>query len=230
MKKGKLYGIGVGPGDPELMTLKAVRLIQECAVIAVPKGGAGEQTALNIASQWIKHQTLLHCDMPMTRDQAVLNACHEKAADDICAQLDTGKDVAFLTLGDPSIYSTYWYVHQRVQGRGYAVEMVPGIPSFCAAAARIGQALCEGKQMLHIIPASHESTKEGLELSGNKVLMKAGRSILEVRDYLEQKNQLNRATLIECCGMKDECIIQNVGQLNKPTKYFSTIIIREEPK
>lgn len=230
MKQGKLYGIGVGPGDPELMTCKAVRLIQECDVVAVPKGGTGEQTALSIAAQWIGDKQVLHCDMPMTRDKEVLNACHDQAADDICALLDTGKTVVFLTLGDPAVYSTYWYVHRRVEARGYAVEIVPGVPSFCAVAARLGQALCEGSQMLHIIPASHNATEEGLALPGNKILMKAGRSILEVRDLLEAQGKGDTAALVERCGMEGERVVRDLRELDDPTGYFSVILVREEQK
>lgn len=230
MNQGKLYGIGVGPGDPELLTCKAVRLIKECDVIAVPKGGSGEQTALQIAAAFIRDKPILHCDMPMTRDQAVLNACHDQAADDICALLDEGKNVAFLTLGDPAVYSTYWYVHRRVQARGYTVEIIPGVPSFCAAAARLGQALCEGSQMLHIIPASHSSTKEGLALSGNKILMKAGKSILEVRDLLEADGELDSAALVERCSMEGERVVRDLRELDDPTGYFSVILVQEEQK
>lgn len=230
MKQGKLYGIGVGPGDPELMTYKAVRLIQECDVIAVPKGGTGEQTALTIAAKWIEEKPILHCDMPMTRDQEVLHACHDKAADDICVQLDAGKNIAFLTLGDPAVYSTYWYVHRRVQARGYEVEIVPGVPSFCAVAARLGQALCEGSQMLHIIPASHNATEAGLALPGNKILMKAGRSILEVRDLLEAQGEGDTAALVERCGMEGERVVRDLRELDDPTGYFSVILVREEQK
>ena len=230
MKQGKLYGIGVGPGDPELMTYKAVRLIQECDVIAVPKGGTGEQTATTIAAKWIEEKPILHCDMPMTRDQEVLHACHDKAADDICVQLDAGKNIAFLTLGDPAVYSTYWYVHRRVQARGYEVEIVPGVPSFCAVAARLGQALCEGSQMLHIIPASHNATEAGLALPGNKILMKAGRSILEVRDLLEAQGKGDTAAFVERCGMEGERVVRDLRELDDPTGYFSVILVREEQK
>lgn len=230
MNQGKLYGIGVGPGDPELLTRKAVRLMKECDVIAVPKGGSGEQTALNIAAEFIAGKPILHCDMPMTRDKQILNACHDKAANDICALLDDGKNVAFLTLGDPAVYSTYWYVHRRVQARGYIVEIVPGVPSFCAAAARLGQALCEDSQMLHIIPASHNSTQEGLALPGNKILMKAGRSILEVRDLLEAEGKLDTAALVERCSMEGERVVRDLRELDDPTGYFSIILVREEQK
>ncbi|MFQ6832777.1 precorrin-2 C(20)-methyltransferase, partial [Butyricicoccus pullicaecorum] len=154
----------------------------------------------------------------------------DQAADDICALLDEGKNVAFLTLGDPAVYSTYWYVHRRVQARGYTVEIVPGVPSFCAAAARLGQALCEGSQMLHIIPASHSSTKEGLALSGNKILMKAGKSILEVRDLLEADGKLDSAALVERCSMEGERVVRDLRELDDPTGYFSVILVREEQK
>ena len=179
MRKGKLYGVGVGPGNPELLTVKAVRVIQESDVVAVPRAGAGEQAALAIAAEYIGDKPVLHCDMPMTRDRAARDASHDRAADTICALLDEGKTVAFLTLGDPSVYSTCWYVHRRVAARGYAVEMVPGVPSFCAAAAALGRALCEVDEMLHIIPASHGALDAALDLPGGKVLMKAGKAILD---------------------------------------------------
>ena len=145
--KGILYGVGVGPGDPELLTAKAIRLLRECDAVAAPKSADGRQTALDIASPYIgQDKTILLFDMPMTHDRQARNASHDAAADALCALLDEGKTVVFLTLGDPTIYSTYWYVHKRVAARGYAAELVPGVPSFCAAAAAMGRALCEDRQ------------------------------------------------------------------------------------
>ena len=111
--KGILYGVGVGPGDPELLTAKAIRLLRECDAIAAPKSADGRQTALDIASPYIgQDKTILLLDMPMTHDRQARNASHDAAADALCALLDEGKTVVFLTLGDPTIYSTYWYVHK----------------------------------------------------------------------------------------------------------------------
>lgn len=167
--KGILYGVGVGPGDPELLTAKAIRLLRECDAVAAPKSADGRQTALDIASPYIgQDKSILLFDMPMTHDRQARNASHDAAADALCALLDEGKTVVFLTLGDPTIYSTYWYVHKRVAARGYAAELVPGVPSFCAAAAAMGRALCEDGEMLHIIPATHGRTEEGLALSGQQ--------------------------------------------------------------
>lgn len=228
MKKGILYGIGVGPGDPELMTYKAVRLLRECDVIAGPESSGNEKTAFTIAAEYITDKPILYCDMPMVRDQAVRDAAHDKAADDICALLDAGKTVAYLTLGDPAIYSTYWYVQRRVLARGYDAQLINGIPSFCAAAASLNMALCEDNEMLHIVPASHTSTAAGLTMPGTKVLMKAGRAILDVRDQLERDGKLDNAALVERASMAGERVVHDLRTLDDPTGYFSIIVVKED--
>ena len=115
--QGKLYGLGVGPGDPELLTLKALRLIRENEVIAVP----GNDIYASVAYQIVKgvydkldSKHLIPVAMPMTKDKAVLEANHQKAAEDVENYLKQGKNVVFLTLGDPTVYSTYLYVHKRI--------------------------------------------------------------------------------------------------------------------
>ena len=162
--KGKLYGVGVGPGDPELLTLKALRLIRENPVIAVP----GEDIRASVAYQIVKgayealdEKTLLPVAMPMTKDPAVLEANHEKAAGDVEAYLGQGKNVVFLTLGDPTVYSTYLYVHKRILARGYEAEIVSGITSFCAVAARLNMGLVERDEPLHVIPATYQAFAAG---------------------------------------------------------------------
>ena len=130
MNRGKLYGVGVGPGDPELLTRKAERIIRASAVLAGPDKGAGEKTALTIIGPLADGKERLDCSTPMVRDQAVLDAAYDAAAYAICEKLDQGKDVAFITLGDPTVYSTYIYIHRRVLSRGYEAEIIPGVPSF----------------------------------------------------------------------------------------------------
>ena len=229
MSKGILYGIGVGPGDPELLTAKAIRLLRECDVIAAPRSTDGKQTALDIAAPYIaKDKPVRLFDMPMTHDEQARNTSHDAAADALCALLDEGKNVAFLTLGDPTVYSTYWYVHKRVAGRGYPAELVPGVPSFCAAAAAMGRALCEDGEMLHIIPAAHGRAEEGLSLSGSKVLMKTGKSVLEVRELLRQRGELENAVLIERVGMDGQRLVENLNEITEPSGYFSIILVKEQ--
>ena len=117
--KGKLYGVGVGPGDPELLTLKAVRIIREADVVVVPDIGHKRQTAWSIARDYIEDKPVIDCSTPMTRDKAATAAAYDAIADKLAALLDEGKNVAYLCLGDIAIYSTYIYVHDIVVGRGY---------------------------------------------------------------------------------------------------------------
>lgn len=226
---GKLWGVGVGPGDPELLTVKAVRVLREADVVIVPDASSGDKVALNIAKDYLKDKQIQFVKTPMVRDKAVMDAAHEAAADTICALLDDGKQVAFLTLGDPAIYSTYMYIHQKVLRRGYAVEVVPGIPSFCAAAARLNQSLCLGREPLIIIPASHD--QNGLmDLPGNKVFMKAGRSILELQQALAEKGQLEEASMVENCSMENEHVYPHFADLKEPSGYFSLVIVKGDGK
>ena len=134
--KGTLVGVGVGPGDPELLTLKAMKRMEQCDVLVVPDADKGESTAYKIALQAypeLAQKPTVTVRMPMTHDMAQWRASHRAAADQIEKQLDAGKMVVFLTLGDPTVYATYIYVHKMVESDGYPTEIVSGIPSFCAA-------------------------------------------------------------------------------------------------
>lgn len=228
MNKGILYGVGVGPGDPELITMKAVRILREADFIAVPATGTSQQTALRIVQQWTQDKALIECHTPMVRDRKKLSENYDALAAMLISYLDQGKKIAFITLGDPTIYSTYLYIHQRVLAQGYPAQLIPGVPSFCAVAATLNIPLCEGSEMLHIIPSSHESTDEGLALSGNKVLMKAGKAITEVRDKLAASGQLQNAAMVECCGMENEKIYHSLQDLGEEASYFSVIVVKEK--
>lgn len=223
--EGKLWGVGVGPGDPELLTVKAVRVLREADVVIVPDASSGDKVALNIARDYLRDKEIQFVKTPMVRDQALMDAAHEQAADTICALLDQGKQVAFLTLGDPAIYSTYMYIHEKVLRRGYSVEVVPGIPSFCAAAARLNRSLCLGREPLTIIPASHDQN-ELMDVPGNKVFMKAGRSILELQQALAERGLLENASMVENCSMENERVYPSFGDLKEPSGYFSLVIVK----
>lgn len=227
---GTLYGIGVGPGDPELMTLKAVRLIEQCDLVAVPKSGDGEGVAKQITQKAVPDfdkKELIEVSMPMTRDPQVLEQSHQAAAEQIEGYLKEGKSVAFLTLGDPAIYSTYIYVHKKVQQNGFPVEMVPGVPSFCAVAAKLNVSLAEAAQPLHIIPASYQGVEEGLEWSGPKILMKTGRSMKKVKELLDEKGLMDKAKMVQKCGMEGEEIYQSMRDVDENSSYFSVIVVKE---
>jgi precorrin-2/cobalt-factor-2 C20-methyltransferase len=224
---GILYGVGVGPGDPELMTLKAVRLIRENEVIALPGAVAEETVAYGIAVQAVPElaqKQLVPVFMPMTLDREEMDRNHEKAADTVETYLKEGKNVVFLTLGDPTIYSTYLYVQKKIQARGYQTELVSGITSFCAAAARTGTSLAEWNEPLHILPAVHKLDST-LEDPGQFVLMKSGRKMNKVKEILA--NSGRDVVMVENCGMKNEKVYRGVEEIPDDAGYYSLIIAKE---
>ena len=214
---GTLYGVGVGPGDPELLTIKALRLIRESEVIAVPGTNPQETVAYKIVKQAypaLDEKELLGLDMPMTKDAKLLQEC-----------LRAGKSVAFLTLGDPTVYSTYLYVHKRVEADGFPVEIISGITSFCAVAARMNMGLVEKAEPLHVIPASYQ-IEDALKLSGTKVLMKAGKKMGQVKQQLLE--QSGEVVMIENCGMEGERCYRGAEEIPEEAGYYSLIIVKEE--
>lgn len=228
--QGKLYGVGVGPGDPELLTIKALRLIKENEVIAVP----GKEIQASVAYQIVKgayeeldEKTLIPVAMPMTKDPQVLKANHDKAADQVESYLKEGKNVVFLTLGDTTVYSTYLYVHKRILERGYEAEIVSGITSFCAVAARLNMGLVEADQPLHVIPATYKAQEmeEILKIPGTKVLMKTGKKMKQVKESIEKSGQ--KAVMIENCGMPSEKIYRSAEEIPEDSGYYSLIIVKE---
>ena len=226
--KGKLYGVGVGPGDPELITLKALRVIEKTGIIAAPDSGSERNAALEIAAKAVdfSEKELLKLYMPMTTDSRALNVSHDAAAQTLINKLNAGNDVAFLTLGDPTIYSTYMYIHDRVADAGYETHIAEGIPSFCAAAARLNIPLCEGRQALHIIPAAYDS-EDYMRMSGTKVLMKPGKAFPRIREQLESGALHGKAMMVERCGMDGERVYHDLAEIEEEMSYFSIIIIKE---
>ena len=226
--KAKLYGVGIGPGDSELLTLKALRIIKESQVIALPGSDPRETVAYKIvkgAYPELDQKELLAVDMPMTKDPEKLEKSHREGADAVCACLDAGRQVAFLTLGDPTVYSTYLYVHKKVLDAGYEAEIISGITSFCAVAARLNMGLVEKAEPLHVMPASYQIS-DALKLPGTRVLMKAGKKMSQVKEELKAMGA--EAVMIENCGMPDEKIYRSVDEIPEDAGYYSLIIVKEK--
>lgn len=226
--QGKLYGVGVGPGDPELLTLKAMRLIKEAPVIAVPAEEPKNSVAYQIVVQaypQLEEKELLAVSMPMTKNKEKLEESHNAGAMRIKDVLDEGKDVVFLTLGDPTVYSTYLYIHKRICAMGYETEIVSGIASFCAVSARLNQGLVEKAQPLHVIPASYQ-IEEALKLPGTKVLMKAGKKMKQVKEQMKILGE--EGMMIENCGMENEKIYRSVEEIPDDAGYYSLIIVKDK--
>lgn len=224
---GILYGVGVGPGDPEEMTLKAVRTIRENDLIAVPGEKAEDTVAYKIAVQAVpelREKELIAVPMPMIRDQELIRKSHDEAADQVEAYLKQGRNVVFLTLGDPTIYSTYMYVHKRIKARGYETKVISGIPSFCAAAACLNISLTEWNEELHVIPAVHNIEQE-LNYPGTRVLMKSARKIGQVKEKLIRDQA--EVCMVENCGMDTQRIFRSAQEIPEDAGYYSLIIAKE---
>ena len=239
-EKGTFYGIGVGPGDPELITVKALKIIKSCPVIAAPRTGNGDMVALDIvwrtgilsesaeiAEEFDKK--ILAMDFTMDKDPAKRKENYRKNAEAAASYLDNGQDVAMVTLGDVSLYSTVHYIADELISRGYEIIMVPGVPSFSAAAASLAIPLAEMDAPVHIIPSVRNNSDDYLDLPGTKVLMKAGRHLHRTLDELDRRGLLDVTSLAVNCGMDDEILIKRLGDdepLPDKTGYFTTVIVR----
>ena len=224
---GILYGIGVGPGDPELITLKAARLMRESDVIVVPGEDYRSSVAYQIAVQAVpelEEKEIFGVPLPMTRDLAVQQMHHEEAANRVTACLDQGKQVGFLNLGDVTVYASYLYIHRLVMSRGYRAELVNGIPSFCAAAARLGIGLAENADQLHIL-SQPDQIEEGLKLPGTKIIMKMGKNIGRARELIQASGM--EAMMVENCTMAGEKIYRGADKIDEQAGYYSLLIVKE---
>ncbi|MCI6012190.1 MAG: precorrin-2 C(20)-methyltransferase [Firmicutes bacterium] len=228
--KGRLYGVGVGPGDPELMTIKAKKTIESSDIVVVPGKTVENSIAYRIAKgacENLDDLNLIALEMPMSKEKKTLDQMHEKAARQIEIWLDAGKNVSFLTLGDVTVYSTYMYVHQRVVKDGYDAAIVNGITSFTAAAARLNTDLVERAEPLHVIPATFQVDEMDalLSLPGTKVLMKSGKEIGKVREAVLASGQ--KAMMVENCGMENEKVYLDAKEIPDTASYYSLIIVKE---
>lgn len=231
---GKFYGLGVGPGDPELLTIKAHRILQEVDIICVPiTKKEQESLALTIVRPYLQEQKqIMELLMPMTQEESILEASWNEAAEQILLILQEGKQVAFLTLGDPSLFSTYTYLMTRIMkfSPEVVVETIPGITSLAAAAARINLPLAESEEKLTIVPAlrNAEELKEILTESSNVVLMKVSRQFPEIVRVLEEEGRLEEAVMITRCGQPQERIIKDLRQAaGEKVDYMSLIIVKQ---
>lgn len=228
---GIFYGVGVGPGDPELLTVKAIKVIEAADVIIAPKTEKKEgSVALTIAGPYVKPDVeILTQVFPMVSDTEILSEAWESNKQTILALLAAGKKVVFLTLGDPMFYSTYIYVFRLLEDAGYPIETIPGITAFCAIGSKLGYPLVEGNNILSIIPATIEEDKldQALAMSDNVVLMKVYKNYHEVVEKLQRFQLADKAVMISRCGLPDEEVVRELRSADgKKINYLSTILSR----
>ena len=230
-EKGKLIGIGVGPGDTELLTLKAAKVLKTVPVVFSPKSSKEKESiALSIVRPILeerkdyKRLMLVEPIFPMIEDKEELEKIWTSASELIAQYLNSGRDVAFITLGDTSIFSTYSYVQKRLMGR-YEIETIPGITSFTACAAARNKALVEQNDILTIVPKIDDRLEQVLDYSDSVVLMKASRNTSELESTIESKNRPKEIYSVQNCTRENEKIIEGFSN-EKP--YLTTTIIKFE--
>lgn len=220
MKRGKFYGIGVGPGDPDLITLKAVKLLQTVDVVVAPFS-KNKSIAEKIAKPHIKGE-ILNLKFPMVKDEKILKSFWDKNAEKIKALLLDGKDVAFITLGDPMIYSTYIYVLERLCE--FDIETIPGITSFCAASARLNMPIATGKETFVVVPTAEPDVIEKvLKNFNNVVLMKVSKGFNLIAKMLKD-NGFEAGFVSRCCH-DNERISYNLDELKGDKIDYLSLII-----
>ena len=225
MAIGKLYGVSAGPGNPELLTLRAAHVLEEVDCVAAPDIGGSARAALHIIEEYIQGKELVDCASPMTNDQHRTAQAYDAVADKLAALLDAGKSVAFVTLGDASVYSTWSYVNERMIARGYDVEVIPGVTSFCAAAAALREPLCERDEQLLVAPVSTGDVDAALDVPGTKVFMKSGKRLGELQQKLRGRGIAGRAMAVANCGLDGEQIVPDLDAAEElPSGMCVTIV------
>lgn len=227
MGKGKYYSVSVGPGDPENMTLKAVRILEKTGVIAVPQTASGQTMAFDIASKVVNFdgKEIVKVQFTMSRNPEVLKKSREEIADKLQTYLEQGFDVAMVNIGDVSIFSTAVYIGEILRARGYETSMIPGVTSFCASAAEAGISLVEGDESLTILSAGCD-LDDGLKIPGTKVIMKSGKQLESVIEKIKANNM--KAYMVCNCGLENQLVIDDIYKFEKDDAagYFAVIIVK----
>ena len=229
---GIFYGIGVGPGDPELLTVKAINAIKAADVLIAPKTEKKEgSVALSIAKPYLSSDIeIVYQVFPMVKNFADSTDAWEANKKEILSLLEQGKNVAFLTLGDPMFYSTYIYVYRLLKDEDVKIVTIPGIPAFCAIGSQAGIPIVEGNDVLSIIPAtaSPEKIEKAIANCDNAVLMKVYKNFPEIADVLDKHDMAKNAVMLSRCGLPDEERIDDImTQKDKKVNYLSTILTRK---
>jgi sirohydrochlorin cobaltochelatase len=231
----KFYGIGTGPGDSSLLTVKAVETLKHLDILYTPESKkGGESLALSIVSEYLPEGLEIKSrHFPMNFNDGEKILAWNQVADEIVADVKEGKNVGFVTLGDPMIYSTYVYIMERLIG-SIDVETIPGISSFSNIASNQNFPLVMDREPLIIIPCTiaEEKIDYALENYSSIVLMKVYKNFKEIVDKLEKNNLIDHAILVSNSSQDGEVVYNNLRELNLEEKisYFSTILVNKEVK
>jgi len=237
MTLGTLYGIGVGPGDPELITLKAIKILKRVNMVFAASSTRNKHSlAVTIASDFLEKNTPLELlKFPMTKEDDVLKKAWKENVLKIMKPIREGNDVAFITLGDPLTYSTFGYVMEtfREADPKIAIDVIPGITSYQAGAAAAGHILAKAEETLTVISGAMgaEQLQQAFDHSDNLVILKVYRNYKAIMNTLDQLSLKKNATLISCCGLNREEIVRDLEQRpDTVPDYFSLLLVNKQER
>jgi len=223
---GTLYGLGVGPGDPELVTLKALRILRACPVIAYLAANESESFARSIVAEHLPGgQTELAIRIDMGAPASEGQAIYDRAAEDLAEHLAAGRDVAMPCEGDPFFYGSFQYLFTRLAGR-FPVRVVPGVSSLTATAAAVPVPLTSRNDVLTVLPAPLDAAvlKERLAATDAAAVMKLGRHFDKVRAVIDELGLTARALYVERAGLPEQRVLP-LAEVRPPVPYFSMILV-----
>ena len=223
---GTLYGIGLGPGDPELITLKAARLISRASVIAYPTLAGSDSFARAIAEDLIPQDAdEIRMDVPMSTERAPAQRAYDAGAAEIAARLEAGEDVVCLCEGDPFFYGSFMYLFARLTDR-FDIEVVPGVTSVTACAARAGMPLAARNERLTVLPGPlpQAELRDRIDGAESVAIMKVGRHLSKIRAVIEGLGLTGKATYVERATLPQEKVLP-LAQAPEEAPYFSMILI-----
>lgn len=242
---GGFYVVGLGPGDGEYLTLKALRFVRNCSVLALPRTKEAHSLAADILESGVaalrelfgeeaaqglapEEKEVLYLDFPMCRQWAAREANYDRQAGRIAEKLQAGHNVCMAVLGDVSVYATSSYLVQRLLAAGFRVELAAGVPSFCGMGAVLKKSLTRMDKPLHILPVGAGGWEEALALPGSKVLMKSGAGLPEAKEAIRRAGLMEKACLVKDCGLPGQRICCDLEQDAGAASYFTTIFIEAE--
>jgi precorrin-2/cobalt-factor-2 C20-methyltransferase len=224
---GTLYGIGVGPGDPELITLKAHRILTAAKVVAYPAPDTGESFARSIVASYLTpEQTEFPIVIPMRSERFPAQSIYDRAAGEIARYLDDGTDVVVLCEGDPFFYGSFMYLFERLAGH-FPVEVVPGISSVMAAGAAVGRPLAARNELLSVIPGPMETEemRRQLEAADAAAIIKVGRHFPRIRDLIDEMGLTSASAYVERVTLGNQRLLPLAEVKDESAPYFSLILI-----
>jgi len=234
IKKGIFYGIGVGPGDPDLITVKAAKILAKCDLVITPTKKMGSPSiAFNIVKSHILDLSkVLEMNFPMislSEEREVLKKQWEENADEIEVLLNKGKDVAFITLGDPMVFSTYSYVMEFLLKRNVEVVTLSGVPSFCNLGAQLNIPLTQGEESLGVVAMTQpiEEIRAILDAHQNIIVMKISANNALMAQELEKRGLENAFVLVSNIGMETQNVVRDIEVLKGKIPYLSTLLIKK---